>query len=112
MHATWPAVGPYDKILVQSSQYLMDAAHDFRKRLKAYTATGKGKVCTVKPVLSGHLKKDKKLGFQTDYRLMQVKSIAECSSILQYFRLSLSYHLTLRSLFCLFWSGCLRQVLL
>ena len=46
MHATWPAVGPYDKILVQSSQYLMDAAHDFRKRLKAYTATGKGKVCS------------------------------------------------------------------
>ena len=46
MHATWPAVGHYDKILVQSSQYLMDAAHDFRKRLKAYTATGKGKVCS------------------------------------------------------------------
>ena len=41
---------------------------------------------TVKPVLSGHLKK------KTNYRLMQVKSIAECSpsecskgSILQYF---------------------------
>ena len=44
MHATWPTVGPYDRILVQASQYLMDAAHDFRKRLKAYTATGKGKV--------------------------------------------------------------------
>ena len=45
---------------------------------------------------------------------MQVKSIAECSkgSILQYFRLSLSYHLSLRSLFCLFFSGPLRQVLL
>ena len=40
---------------------------------------------------------------------MQVKSIAECSkgSILQYFRPSLSYHLSLRSLFCLFLSGCL-----
>ena len=36
---------------------------------------------TVKPVLSGHSKK------KTSYRLMQVKSIAECSkgSILQYF---------------------------
>ena len=45
---------------------------------------------------------------------MQVKSIAECSngSILQYFRPSLSYHLSLRSLFCLFLSGRLRQVLL
>ena len=45
---------------------------------------------------------------------MQVESIAECckGSILQYFRPSLSYHLSLRSLFCLFLSGPLRQVLL
>ncbi|KAL4230623.1 Leucine--tRNA ligase [Mactra antiquata] len=43
MHASWPTVGSYDKILIQSSQYLMDAAHDFRKRFKQYTATGKGK---------------------------------------------------------------------
>ena len=45
---------------------------------------------------------------------MQVKSIAECSkgSILQFFRPSLSYHLSLRSLFCLLLSGRLRQVLL
>ena len=45
---------------------------------------------------------------------MQVKSIAECSkrSILQYFGPSLSYQLSLRSLFGLFLSGCLRQVLL
>ena len=44
--------------------------------------------------------------FNTDYGLMQVKSIAECSpwSILQYFWPSLSYHLSLRSLFCLFLS--------
>ena len=41
---------------------------------------------------------------------MQVKSVAECckGSILQYFQPSLSYHLS----FCLFLSGCLRQVLL
>ena len=54
------------------------------------------------------------MGFQTDYRLMQVKSIAECSngSILQYFRPSLNYYLPLRSVFCLFLSGRLRQVLL
>ena len=45
---------------------------------------------------------------------MQVKSIAECSkgSILQYFRPSLSYHLSLRSLFCLFLRGRFTQVLL
>ena len=81
-------------------------------------ATIKGLHCiyniTVKPVLSGHSKKDQILGFQTDYCLMQVKSIAECSSgsILQYFGPSLSYHLSLRPLFCLFFSGSLRQVLL
>ena len=34
---------------------------------------------TVKPVLSGHLKRTLKLVFKTDYRLMQVRSIAECS---------------------------------
>ena len=44
------------------------------------------------------------MDFKTDYPLMQVKSIVECSkgSILQYFRPSLSYHLSLRPLFCLF----------
>ena len=60
---------------------------------------------TVKPVFSGHSKK------KTNYRLTQVKSVAECS-ILQSFWPSLSYHFLLRSLFCLFLSGCLRQVLL
>ena len=47
-----------------------------------------------------------KIVFMTDYRLMQVKIIAECSkgSILQYFRPLLSYFLSLRS-FCLFLSG-------
>ena len=69
--------------------------------------------CKVKPVLSGHSKRSK-LVFMTDYCLMQVKSIAECSkgSILQYIRLSLSHHLSLTSLLCLFWSGRLRQGLL
>ena len=59
-------------------------------------------------------KDDKQLVFKTYYRLMQVEVIAECSkrSILQYFRLSLSYHLSSRSLFCLFLIGRLRQVLL
>ena len=63
--------------------------------------------CTVKLVLGGHSKKTKKLVFNIDYCLMQVKSIAECSkgSILQYFPPSLSYHLPLRPLLCLFFSG-------
>ena len=41
---------------------------------------------------------------------MQVKSIAEC--FLQYFQPSVSYHLSFRSVFSLFLSGRLRQVLL
>ena len=35
--------------------------------------------CTVKPVLRGHSKRRPKLIFTTNYRLIQVKSIAECS---------------------------------
>ena len=68
----------------------------------------------MKPVLSRHSKRAPKLVFNTNYHLMQVKSIAECSkgSILQSVRPSLRYHLALRSLFCLFLSGRLRQVLL
>ena len=62
-----------------------------------------------KPVISGQSKRRSKLVFKTDYCLMQVKSIAECSkgSILQYFRPSLSYSLLFRSLLCLFLSDCL-----
>ena len=64
---------------------------------------------TVKPVQNGHSQKDRKLVSKTNYCLMQVKSIAECSkgSILQYFWPSLSYHLSLRSLFCPFWVAVL-----
>ena len=45
------------------------------------------------------LKKTENCFCKTNYRLMQVKSIAECSkgSILQYFRPSLSYQFLLRS---------------
>ena len=43
---------------------------------------------------------------------MQVKSIAECSkgSILQYYWRALSYHLSLRPLFWLFWVAVLHRV--
>ena len=37
---------------------------------------------TVKPVSNGHSQKDPKLVFKTNNRLMQVKSIAECSKVL------------------------------
>ena len=54
---------------------------------------------------------DQTLVFKTNYRLMKVISIAECSkgSILQCFGPSLNYHLSLRSLFCLFLIGLFRQ---
>ena len=44
------------------------------------------------------LSKIQKMAFQDNYRLMQVISIAECSkgNILQYFRPSISYQLSLR----------------
>ena len=62
------------------------------------------KTCVKRPLS----KKTKNCFSKTIYRLMQVKSITECSKgrILQFFRLSLSYHLSLRSLVCLFLSGC------
>ena len=38
-------------------------------------------LATVRPVLSGHSKRRPKMVFKPDYRLMQIKSIAECSKI-------------------------------
>ncbi|XP_058810679.1 leucine--tRNA ligase, cytoplasmic [Phymastichus coffea] len=37
LNASWPTVGEIDKILIQSSHYLMDAAHSFRVRLINHT---------------------------------------------------------------------------
>ena len=50
-------------------------------------------------LIGHHSKRRPKLVFKTDYRLIQVKSIAECSkrNILQYFRPSLSYHLHIKT---------------
>ena len=64
------------------------------------------KTCLKRP-----LKIDKTKIFKTNGSLMKVKSIAECSmgSILQYFWPSLSYHLSLRSVFCQFLSGHFTQ---
>ena len=63
-----------------------------------------------KTCLKWPLKKKTKNGFQGRLSLNAGQSIAEC--ILQYFLPSFSYHLSLISLFCLFLSGSLRQVLL
>ena len=60
---------------------------------------------TVKPVLSGHSKRNPKLIFKSDYRIMQVKSIAECSlgAFCNSFDFhKATYHLSLRPLFVCF----------
>ncbi|TRY58119.1 hypothetical protein DNTS_025532 [Danionella cerebrum] len=49
MRARWPPAGPVDEILIRSSQYLMDTAHDLRLRLKAYMQPAKGKKGDTKP---------------------------------------------------------------
>ena len=71
---------------------------------------------TVKPVLSGYSKRRPKIGFLDRLSLLINAGLKYCrmlqESILQYVRPSLSYNLSLRSLFCLFLSGRLRQVLL
>ena len=70
--------------------------------------------CTVNPVLSRHSKRRPKICLQD--RLLLNAGQKYCrmlqESILQYFWPSLSYHLSLISLFCLFLNGRLRQVLL
>ena len=60
------------------------------------------------------LKKGKNAFQEQSLLKVHAKCIAECSngSILQYFRPSLSYHLSLGPYFCLFLSGRLREVLL
>ncbi|XP_063059254.1 leucine--tRNA ligase, cytoplasmic [Engraulis encrasicolus] len=49
MKASWPVAGPVDEVLVRSSQYLMETAHDLRLRLKAYLLPPKSKKGDSKP---------------------------------------------------------------
>ncbi|KAL4631244.1 leucine-tRNA ligase, cytoplasmic-like [Arapaima gigas] len=44
MNASWPVAGPVNEVLIRSSQYLMETAHDLRLRLKAYMQPPKSKV--------------------------------------------------------------------
>ncbi|XP_077329130.1 leucine--tRNA ligase, cytoplasmic [Lithobates pipiens] len=43
MNTSWPVAGPADEVLIRSSQYLTETAHDLRIRLKNYLAPAKGK---------------------------------------------------------------------
>ena len=52
---------------------------NYRPDLRPVTGQIQNNLITVKPVLSGHSKRRPKLVFKTDYGLMKVKSIAECS---------------------------------
>uniref|UniRef100_A0A3Q3GQR8 leucine--tRNA ligase n=1 Tax=Labrus bergylta TaxID=56723 RepID=A0A3Q3GQR8_9LABR len=47
--ASWPVAGPVDEILIRSSQYLMETAHDLRLRFKAYMQPPKNKKGDSKP---------------------------------------------------------------
>ena len=69
---------------------------------------------TVKPALSGHSKRRPKIDFEDQLSLNAGQKYCRMlqESILQYFRPSLSYHLSLRPLCCLMLRGYLRQVLL
>lgn len=49
MKASWPPAGPVDELLLCSSQYLMETAHDLRLRLKAYLQPPKNKKGDSKP---------------------------------------------------------------
>ena len=69
---------------------------------------------TVKPVLSGHSQRKPKIVFQDWLSLNAGQKYCRMhqKSILQHAPPSLSHHLSLRPLFCLFLSGRLKQVLL
>ncbi|XP_023698173.2 leucine--tRNA ligase, cytoplasmic [Paramormyrops kingsleyae] len=43
MKASWPMPGPVDEVLIRSSQYLMETAHDLRLRLRGYMHPPKNK---------------------------------------------------------------------
>ncbi|XP_074147817.1 leucine--tRNA ligase, cytoplasmic isoform X1 [Sminthopsis crassicaudata] len=49
MKAVWPLAGPVDEVLIRSSQYLMEVAHDLRLRLKNYMMPAKGKKVDKQP---------------------------------------------------------------
>ena len=89
MHLKCPLYTQRESTLVLTPLYIHDKIH---------------KTCLKWPLL-----KRPKIGFQGQLLLNAGQKYC---SILQYFRPSLSYHLSLRPMFCLFLSGFLRQALL
>ncbi|MEE6522403.1 hypothetical protein FKM82_020933 [Ascaphus truei] len=49
MKSSWPVAGSVDEVLIRSSQYLTETAHDLRLRLKNYMAPAKGKKVDKQP---------------------------------------------------------------
>ena len=85
----------------------LDASTDLD--LQLFLKRRYSKTCLKRP-----LKKNTKYWFEDQLSLNAGQNYCRMlqESILQYFRPALSYHLSLRPLFCLFLSGRLRQVLL
>ena len=74
----------FDVQLVYYSYHLQEA--DFNDHFMQYSSSSSSLLARliidyvfIVTVKSGHSKKDQKWVLKTDYRLMQVKSIAECS---------------------------------
>ena len=98
-----------------NSQYFDFYKRIIRKGLFHWTRQTWGLGYTAKPAFSGHSQRRQKLVFKTDYHIIQVKSIAECSkgSILQCFRPSFKLPFVFKTyVFFPFLSDCFRQVLL
>ncbi|GAB6023880.1 Leucine--tRNA ligase, cytoplasmic [Chamberlinius hualienensis] len=49
MKALWPAHEEVDRVLIKSSQYLMDSVHEFRLRLKTFNVASKNKKAATSP---------------------------------------------------------------
>ena len=76
----WVAAGAECTEMERNSDKPGQKQKTFRQSQSTDSLGGSWQVSIVKPVLSGHPpKKTKKLVFNTDCRLMQVKSTAECS---------------------------------
>ena len=91
------------------TEILMDHSEKGLQKWDGRCLKGYSKTC-----LKRRLKRRPKIGFQDQLLLNAGQKYCRMlqESILQYFRPSISYHLSLRPLFCLFLSGRLRQVLL
>ena len=94
------------KTVILQGKRLKRPFHTQNKMLRIYTVKVLCFTGTVKPVKTGPLsKRPKILFFKTNYRLMQVKSVAGGINILQYFRPSLSQRFVLSIFEWLYYTG-------